>query len=320
MIYSIHILRGLCAWMVVVHHFCYSYFDGISNPLPDSIQTLSFILGIGVDVFFVISGYVMSLLLEKHSQSPIPASQFLKRRLLRIIPGWWFYLGLFALLSLTIEGLPYTIEWSWQTLLQSALLLPHSNLNGSGFYPILYVGWSLTFELFFYGLIFLFIALSIKHLPFMIAMVLFSLAIIFPDQATLGHANFFFMEFLMGFVFRRKSEFVGALFLWSAFSIWVLYGQFEAARFTLASTIFVLAMNANITRESLLNRWLGSSGNYSYSIYLSHLIAIGLVHIALPPSEHTFKNIAAFCAVLLMTYLMSKLSFRWVEQSFQKWG
>lgn len=318
MIYSVHILRGLCAWMVVVHHFCYSYFEGITNPLPTSIQKFSFILGIGVDVFFIISGYVMSLLLEKHQHKSITASHFMKRRLLRVLPGWWLYLSLFVLLSLTLEGLPYSTDWNWQTLIKSALLIPHNNLNGSGFYPVLYVGWSLMFELFFYSVIFLFIALPIKHLPFLIAIVLFCLAIIFPDQNTLGHSNFFFMEFLVGFLFRARPEFLGALIIWSAFSILKLYGHFEAARFALACTIFVLAMNANITKESVLNRLLGPSGDYSYSIYLSHLIAIGLVHIALPPSEQALKNVAAFFAVLLLTYWMSKLSYRWVERTFQR--
>jgi peptidoglycan/LPS O-acetylase OafA/YrhL len=174
------------------------------------------------------------------------------------------------------------------------------------------------FELFFYSVIFLFIALPIKHLPFLIAIVLFCLAIIFPDQNTLGHSNFFFMEFLVGFLFRARPEFLGALIIWSAFSILKLYGHFEAARFALACTIFVLAMNANITKESVLNRLLGPSGDYSYSIYLSHLIAIGLVHIALPPSEQALKNVAAFFAVLLLTYWMSKLSYRWVERTFQR--
>lgn len=317
MVYSVHILRGICAWMVVVHHFCFSYFDGIQNPLPSAVQQFSFILGIGVDVFFVISGFVMSLLLQKHMSKPINAIEFTKRRLLRVLPGWWCYLALFLIATSFIEEMPYQIAWNWQSALQSAFLFPHSNLNGSGFYPVLYVGWSLTYEMFFYSLIFILLALPIKYTSAFIALTLFVLGIIFPNNNILGQSNFFFIEFLVGFLFQKNPLFVGPFILWSTFSIFNLYGIFEAARFALATSIFTLAISSNIKKESITFRALKKSGDYSYSIYLSHLIIIGIVHIAIPPSNDMIKNIFALASVIILTYLLSYISYRWIELRFQ---
>lgn len=318
MIHSVHILRGLCAWMVVVHHFSFSYFQGMQNPLPSALQEFTFILGIGVDVFFVISGFVMSLVLEKNSLSAISSFSFLKKRLLRIIPGWWFYLTLFILTTSFLSKMPYPIEWEWKTALQSIILIPHQNLNGSGYYPILYVGWSLMYELFFYGLIFALLAVPIKHIGAIVGLTLFVITIIFPESSLLGHSNFFFMEFLVGFIFRKSPVFVGAFILWSGFSIFQLYGIFEAARFALATSIFTIFLSYNITENSLIYRIMKSSGDYSYSLYLSHLIIIGLVHIAFPPSNNMLMNTLALITVILLTYYISKLSFKWVEQKFHQ--
>lgn len=312
MIYSVHILRGLCAWMVVIHHFSFSYFQGIQNPLPSALQEFTFILGIGVDVFFIISGFVMSLVIDKHNTS---ATSFLKKRLLRVMPGWWFYLAVF-ILATSLLDMPYPIKWEWETVLNSILLLPHQNLNGSGYYPILYVGWSLMYELFFYGLIFILLLLPIKHIVPIICLTLFTISIVFPKISLLGHSNFFFMEFLVGFIFRRSPIFVGAFILWSGFSIFQLYGIFEAARFALATSIFTVFISLKISKGSFIYRWLKRSGDYSYSLYLSHLILIGLVHVALPPSDNIFKNIIALISVIILTYYFSKISFKNIEKRF----
>ncbi|MCO4094826.1 MAG: acyltransferase [Acidovorax sp.] len=97
----------------------------------------------GVDVFFVISGFVAALTTLDKERTAANAMQFLKRRVLRIYLGYWPFFGL-ALL----------VFW------QSGFALGSLDLLGSFFLAsvdmprlLLYVSWSLTYELIFYGLV-----------------------------------------------------------------------------------------------------------------------------------------------------------------------
>ena len=96
----------------------------------------------GVDLFFVISGFVMAHLLERAPQGHwVP---FMAARLRRILPFYWLATAAMAALLLS-TGLPI----GWASLIVSVTVWPlplRANLDA----PILVVGWSLAFELAFY--------------------------------------------------------------------------------------------------------------------------------------------------------------------------
>src|ERR1700730_256703 len=97
----------------------------------------------GVDIFFVISGFIMSSVLLRTRQAPgIPAMWgFLKRRLIRIFPIYW----VFALLGAArlLHGHGFLL----QNYFPSFLLLP-------GLFPryplVVGFSWTMIFEMFFY--------------------------------------------------------------------------------------------------------------------------------------------------------------------------
>jgi exopolysaccharide production protein ExoZ len=97
----------------------------------------------GIDIFFVISGFIMSSVLLRTRQTPgVRATWgFLKRRLIRIFPIYW----LFALLESVrlLHGRGFFL----QNYFPSFLLLP-------GFFPryplLLGASWTMIFEMFFY--------------------------------------------------------------------------------------------------------------------------------------------------------------------------
>src|SRR5207248_11683851 len=82
-LFTIQFLRAVSAVAVVVGHI-------------DEIYQLEWRLGVAdVDLFFVISGFIMWLVMRKSEATP---TKFVKKRLLRIVPVYWL-VTLFLALS-----------------------------------------------------------------------------------------------------------------------------------------------------------------------------------------------------------------------------
>lgn len=121
---SIQVLRAVAACAVAAMH-CYQQLDA-----PVGLEGYG---AFGVDLFFVISGFIMATVAGGRS-----AGDFLRDRLWRIYPIWW------------IAVLP------WLLMLSPGLGSVASSLSlwpifADGFHvPVLTVGWTLSFELLFY--------------------------------------------------------------------------------------------------------------------------------------------------------------------------
>ena len=97
----------------------------------------------GVDIFFVISGYIMARICDTNP------SLFLRRRLIRIIPPYWVLTLILFAASSELPKLLGATRASWKDLIESLLFIPFIKESGL-FRPVLFVGWSLNFEMFFY--------------------------------------------------------------------------------------------------------------------------------------------------------------------------
>lgn len=137
-------LRAVAATLVLHLHASMAIAEGkirVTGPLAPSIPNLGMIGASGVDLFFVISGFVMA-----HSLASMDATPWtlLKARWRRIAPLYAIVTLVFA----SIVGEPVTPA----ALLQALTLLPV--LDGRIYHmPLLAVGWSLGFELAFYILV-----------------------------------------------------------------------------------------------------------------------------------------------------------------------
>ena len=110
----------------------------------------------GVDIFFVISGFIICYV------TACDPSDFLPKRLIRVVPLYWAgTLGVF-LLAVIAPRLLQTGTTSPEGLLKSLLFIPYEKEPGRGLYPILFLGWTLNYEMFFYGLFAL--ALRVRRL------------------------------------------------------------------------------------------------------------------------------------------------------------
>jgi peptidoglycan/LPS O-acetylase OafA/YrhL len=104
--------------------------------------------GSGVTVFFVLSGFVMAQV----SQSESP-STFAKRRLVRILPFYWFATVAAYIANRFFSGyLDGSYHPSVVELIKSLLFIPYYRQDGTVF-PVLYVGWSINYEMLFYAIV-----------------------------------------------------------------------------------------------------------------------------------------------------------------------
>ncbi|RYF56073.1 MAG: acyltransferase, partial [Comamonadaceae bacterium] len=134
---SLQYARAVAALLVV-----YAHLSGFAVFRPLGLPEFG---GMGVDLFFVISGFVMWESAGRHT-----AGEFVLRRVARIVPAYWFYTSLLVLLALAAPSLTPNISFDGWALAGSYLFIPYTNAQGLH-NPILLQGWTLNYEAFFYG-------------------------------------------------------------------------------------------------------------------------------------------------------------------------
>lgn len=144
MINNLQVLRGIAALMVVLHHM-----RGDLATIWPGAATVYFGAA-GVDVFFVLSGVVIGLSVMAPNQR---AGPFLLRRALRIVPLYWAVTCCVVGLSwLGLEPLGHGGNGiSWMDAVRSLTFVPFERAPDIVM-PVVGVGWTLNFEVFFYSL------------------------------------------------------------------------------------------------------------------------------------------------------------------------
>jgi len=154
---SIQYLRGLAATGVVVFHACQR-------------AGLDFGVGAaGVDLFFVISGFIMWVVSDARPLTPMG---FVARRIERIVPLYWVVTLATAALAIFVPRAFPNMQASLGHVLGSLFFVPHRDATGQ-IYPLIVPGWSLNYEMFFYAIFALALAMASRvRLVFMAAVML----------------------------------------------------------------------------------------------------------------------------------------------------
>lgn len=282
---GIQYLRALAAGLVVIWHAC-SFVERGSDLSHDLVG-----LGqSGVDIFFVISGFII---FYTTAVAPMSAREFMARRIVRIVPIYWFYTTLWLAAFLAA---PYffhaTAIAPWHTV-ASYLFIPAYPPGPHGLIrPVLGVGWSLNFEMFFYAAFALVLSWGIAArlravVAIMLALVLLG-ALIQPDDAVLQtYSDPLVLEFVggcaIGWMVIRGIRLPRAVCLaLLALAVLGFAASFyvqdwpEWLRWGLPSILLVAGAafyeaDHGVRRVELLKRL----GDATYSIYLSHIFAVG---------------------------------------------
>lgn len=255
---------------------------------------------IGIDMFFVISGFIITYTQLNNKRTFL---DFIKHRLLRIVPSYWFLTFFILIIYLINSNLFLSLEIT-NKLFFSSLFFISQIINDT--YPLLNVGWSLEYEMFFYLLFsfflftnrlnfylvfFLFIALILFSKEYLLAEFLFGIILCFIYQK-IKQINVFFSKLLI---------FFGILFLLAAIpslNFIEVNNNFERMIYFGIPSFLILFGFIYINQSG--NYFLIFLGNASYSIYLVHLLTITIIYKIVLKFSFNFNNdfLAFFCLVL----------------------
>jgi peptidoglycan/LPS O-acetylase OafA/YrhL len=276
-------LRGCAALLVVVAHSLIIFQGATRIEIADAYGAL------GVDAFFVVSGFLMIYVHGKDFGAPRATKKFYARRIARIVPLYWAVTILYAIKQIHFGQA--TVE---QTV-KSLLFIPYQLPDGL-WRPVLGQGWTLNYEMVFYLVFGL--ALLFARGVWIIFGVLGTLTVLNICGLISGAHNLFtfwsdpiVMYFLAGVAIgllrartRRGPSFaVASTATLAVLALAVLLlGVFYGKPIVIAVVIPVAAVSAvavaALAREdfgtSKMRRLAARVGDASYSIYLTHTFVI----------------------------------------------
>ena len=245
----------------------------------------------GVDVFFVISGFIMWTVTADAAVSP---GAFLWRRITRVAPLYWLAtLGVAAMAAIRPNFLPQ-VRGGWGHLVLSLAFVPHLDPKGLPF-PTLPPGWTLDYEAIFYLVFAAGLAAPRAWRARLVSGALAAIVaagFLLDDPLYILGANPMLLQFAAGLWLGVAAQrgllpsrawgaamIAGAAALWMLVTLCGLFVEFwrpflwgVPAALLVGGAITVEA-RGGIVRSGLLKRL----GDASYAIYLVHLPATAVV-------------------------------------------
>lgn len=296
-------VRGIAASLVVLFH-------ALVNSKQPGIGEC------GVDLFFVLSGFLMWRIGRRDS-----ASGFMSKRVLRVVPLYWG--ATLTVYLAALMGLTGRIQAEPLHLLFSLAFLPYS--SPVGVYPLLNVGWTLNYEMFFY-LAFA-ATLGLRRQAAVLTGLFASLAALHPFSTgivTSFYSDPIILEFALGVwlgvLYDRlpANAVAGALLV--ALGAWLLLQPLHDLRLLSwgLPAAAVIAGVLMIERADALPRVPGLRflGDASFSVYLWHPFAIAALQgrqpgvVALLAAGLLFGLIAYFLIERPVTWSIGQLRQR----------
>lgn len=333
-ILNIQALRAVAVMLVVFSHLV-----PIEGKYGNNESFLSdyFSYGVsGVDLFFVISGFVMILVSRKQQGlSPFYPLHFLYNRITRIYPLYWCYSILVLAVFLYRPEMVNSSQGNQVLIFESFLLWPQK------FTPLLAVAWTLTHEMYFYIVFTVMLWGARSHIRWYLF--LWLIVVIVGNVVTGSRSSPLLriifhpltLEFIAGcFVahiiskghtgYGRVSLFVGGILLlfgtagcYAYFRNSIPDGWYRVLFFGTPCSLMVYGAVASDLRSTLrFPRWLNAIGDASYSIYLSHVLVlsfIGRVWYRFG-QKGLFDNFLMITLMILFVVVYGHLSFRYIEK------
>lgn len=330
---SIQSLRGLAALLVVMFHFR----TDLSTDFP--VANWLFAQGaIGVDLFFMISGFIVYYVTLSENNGIKSSVNFLIKRICRIVPPY-------IIATLFIAG----NSWDkWSSTLYSFSFLPADITQAAPYfgYPRLFVGWSLNYEFVFYAICgFALLFRNHKHTVLTVFIASFvALPRLVNDYygIPLSNINYGHHGYLALMTNGMMLEFVAGLFIGYIAINMRLYHSKYAGRVVicLAATYFTYITlgfgntpgngNSDFAAASfflLLSlscyeyqygisppEFITSIGTISFSIYLMHPHGLSLARRLISSHYHgSFSGVATALLALILTALFSIIFYRLFE-------
>ncbi|MFT5758210.1 MAG: peptidoglycan/LPS O-acetylase OafA/YrhL [Alteromonadaceae bacterium] len=325
--YEIDLLRFISAFFVLVFHYTYTgYMEGFSTIANfESVRNYSRYAYMGINFFFVISGFVIFMSIEKGS-----ARQFLLSRFIRLFPAYWTALCLTTLLTLVIGANVFTVT-PWQFI--TNIIMVNELLNEKA---IDSAYWTLFIELQFYVVVYILLLFGlIKYFQHIIFVILIAslLALYLP----IAQADSMWTEifphwsgyFACGGVFyllKRDGINFYRLFLLIVSFLYVLkqstlFGQLMSHWFKIEFNLYVIALINSVfftyfcittfcKGHFMRQRWCYYFGVLTYPLYLVHQHIGYMIFNAFGTVDNIGYLVAATITLMLM---LAWLIHRYIE-------
>jgi Predicted acyltransferases len=348
-------VRGIAILLVIVWHYFTCQIVAPPRSVLFYCSRLTNFGWSGVDLFFVLSGFLIASILLDHRYASNYFRVFYLRRVCRILPIYFLLLALFVVVSASSIGASPSFRWllghplptwSYATFTQNILM----GIRGDFGPNWLGITWSLAVEEQFY----VFVPLLIYFLPRRILLLVFIIAVLTApilrymspgfhgfvntpwqsDSLFSGAALAVLVRwhpFVTGI--RQHRRFLRALFLailGVAAVLTIRATPFAQAmeKFWLAGLYAIFILVAFVGTEPWLGRLLRFSvlvrfGQLSYGIYLFHETVSGVLHGMLrhsKPQIRTISDAAVTVLALCVTMLLAAMSYRFFEQPILRFG
>jgi len=335
----IQVLRGVACILVTLMHITVTFSDTYQLSFLGNIFKFG---GSGVDIFFVLSGFVITYSNRQYITKASTIGTFLKKRMIRIFPIYWIIISFFLLFQLLLPSFYRThFQLNPANIANTYLLLPnHEMING--------VSWSLTNELFFYALFTLAILIPQKKYSLLLLVLYFIVLLLLPFASiNVANKNDFIgllifpmnIEFLLGIaVVLLVDKFpqrwittvlltgTGFFILSAVFNnnglFYLNNGYNRVLMFGLPAFLIILTL---VKYESAItikvNKLFLQLGDASYSIYLFHLpivVAFFKIMAKLPVTNYLVLTFLS-CILLFAVCFIGIVSYSKIERPLIKW-
>lgn len=338
---SVQAMRALAALLVTVRHAAQEaeHFFGITVPFDTTP------LSNGVDLFFVISGFIIYHSSAKFFTGNGRIGHFLYTRIVRIVPLYFIFTTLMVFVTIFFESGLRATTFDINQIIHSYLFLPYQRGDGE-IKPVLALGWTLNYEMLFYVIFSFFLWMPRKSAAVSIVILLAIMAASRPffEFSTILRAwtNSLILEFgfgiVIGLAYERFGKLVrnpslipfaiaagiGLVALYICNLPWLPISN--APRFITAGVPAAAVMAAAIFLlpdriEANIPKWITALGDSSYSLYLCHRFVqrpfqILLTKSALAPSVAGW---AYFIGAIMLAVAAGHIVYLMLERPLLRW-
>lgn len=333
----LEITRGLSCAVVVLFHCFNALYKAKGIEITGWQERLMYLAAPTVDLFFVISGFIMVYVSHRDFGRPGATIDFAMRRGIRILPMYWLFTAGYALILLdraSERADPETLP----LIASSFVFWPWWRPDGfPKVAPLLPQGWTLLFEVYFYALFTVFIAWGslrsiTRWLPVVFGISIAAASLLPPGGPRAMLSNPIVFDFWFGILlcqvhlsgwrprrWQRRLLVVLAVAAMVAFSPIAHYSAYRPLMWGIPA---VLLLAATLDLSGGSSRWTRAGialGSLSYSLYLAHMLVV-------EPIAHSFRKGAYDMPIPLLAFVMfglcvlgGALFYYAVERPLTRW-
>lgn len=344
-------LRGIAILLVVIFHYVTRSIDPTVSVIAKYLFHLTYYFNSGVDLFFVLSGFLITKRLLLTKGTPGFLKHFFQNRIRRILPLYYFVLTL-SCIAISL-GMGDHTSWSLSAdvpLYSYFIFLQNEwmAVNNTMGCRLLAIYWSLGIEIQFYliiGILFCFFRPR-KIMWVLILLALTALLLRHYDGTQIGRYTHFYCrmdsvfigaiialvfqkEYLLNLLHHHKKKleliFLIQLFISAAltFRLVRIPETYIPTHFALLFSTAVLLQLArtNNPPANMFSRVLIFLGKYSFGIYILHELVRAILFFSFmsyEPKLHSLNDLVLTVLSIAITLALSVVSFNSIERIYSR--